>query len=119
MIRRYDIIVDIGEILKQSGVIEIQVLDDRCILYGKNRIPLGIATYSLFSIMKIFLKMQNRPHVGKVFTVQNILDMAYQAREIEVNQTVGMIKNALLPYIKDDKLTDAFETLNRELYSRL
>lgn len=119
MRRRWDMLVDIGEKLKESGVVKIEVLYDRYVLYGINNEILEVITDGASKIIQAFLIMQGKNQLHKVFDVDKVLADGYEARNAEVRHTVNMIKQAIVPYIIDGELEKAFKTLDKELYNRL
>lgn len=119
MLRIFDRAVDIGEKLKEAGVTEIKVLEDRYILYGKNKEILDVIVGGAYKVIQAFLITQGKNKIGKIFCVDAILDDTYEARSLEVNHIIQMIKGCIEPYIKDDCYKQALAVLDRELRNRL
>ena len=119
MLRIFDRAIDIGEKLKEAGVVEIKVLEDRYILYGRNTEILDVIVNGAYKVIQAFLITQGKNQIGKIFCVDVVLDNTYKARSLEVNHTIQMVKGCIGPYIKDDCYKQALAVLDRELRNRL
>lgn len=119
MIRRWDIVIDVGELLLEAGVIEIQVLSDRYVLYGHNKTILDVIVDGACKVIKAFLKGQKVTDKHNTFKVTSVVADALKERRKEVDLTVSMIKSSVINYIPDETKEKVSRILDRELLARL
>ena len=119
MIRRWGIVIDVGELLLEAGVIEIQVLSDRYVLYGHNKTILDVIVDGACKVIKAFLKGQKVTDKHNTFKVTSVVADALKERRKEVDLTVSMIKSSVINYIPDETKEKVSRILDRELLARL
>lgn len=119
MIRRWDIVIDVGQLLLEAGVIEIQVLSDRYVLYGHNKTILDVIVDGACKVIKAFLKGQKVTDKHDTFKVASVVADALKERRKEVDLTVSMIKSSVINYIPDENKEKVSRILDRELLARL
>ena len=119
MLRIFDRAVDIGEKLKEAGVTEIKVLNDRYVLYGKDTEILDVIVDGACKIIHAFLMIKDKNQVGKTFIVDNVLEEAYRARAEEVDNTIIMIKASVIQCVDEANQQKVLSVLDRELRKRL
>lgn len=119
MIRRWDIVIDVGELLLESGVVNIQVLSDRYVLYGNNDTILDVIVDGAYKVIKAFLKGQKVNGKGETFSVTSVMADALKERRKEVDVTLSMIKSSVIEYIPEENKEKVSRILDKELLARL
>ena len=119
MIRRWDIVIDVGELLLEAGVVEIKVLSDRYVLYGHNQTILDVIVDGAYKVIKAFFKGQKVTYNGETFSVTSIMADALKERRKEVDLTLSMIKSSVIEYIPEKKEKKVSRILDKELLARL
>lgn len=119
MIRRWDIVIDVGELLLEAGVVEIKVLSDRYVLYGHNQTILDVIVDGAYKVIKAFLKGQKVTYNGETFSVTSVMADALKERRKEVDLTLSMIKSSVIEYIPEEKKEKVSRILDKELLARL
>lgn len=119
MRRRWDVVIDVGELLLEAGVVEIKVLSDRYVLYGHNQTILDVIVDGACKVIKAFLKGQRVTEKHNTFKVTSVVADALKERRKEVDLTVTMIKSSVIGYIPDENKEKVSRILDRELLARL
>ncbi len=119
MIRRWDVVIDVGELLLEAGVVKIEVLPDRYILYGHNDTILDVIVDGACKVIRAFLKGHKVTGRHETFSVTSVMADAIKERRKEVDLTVSMIKSSVIDYIPDEKKEKVLRILDRELLARL
>nr|DAS91791.1 MAG TPA: hypothetical protein [Caudoviricetes sp.] len=119
MIRRWDIVIDVGELLLEAGVVKIKVLSDRYVLYGHKDTVLDVIIDGAYRVIKAFLKGQKVTGNGKTFSVTSVMADAIKERRKEVDLTLSMIKSSVIEYIPEEKKEKVSRILDKELLARL
>lgn len=119
MIRRWDIVIDVGELLLEAGVVKIKVLSDRYVLYGHKDTVLDVIIDGAYRVIKAFLKGQKVTYNGETFSVTSVMADALKERRKEVDLTLSMIKSTVIEYIPEEKKEKVSRILDKELLARL
>ena len=119
MIRRWDIVIDVGELLLEAGVVKIEVLPDRFVLYGHDDTILDVIVDGAYKVIKAFLKGQKVTGKGETFSVTSVMADALKERRKEVDLTLFMIKSFVIKYISEENKEKVSRILDRELLARL
>lgn len=119
MIRRWDIVIDVGELLLEAGVVKIEVLPDRFVLYGHDDTILDVIVDGAYKVIKAFLKGQKVTGKGETFSVTSVMADALKERRKEVDLTLFMIKSFVIKYISEENKEKVSRILDKELLARL
>lgn len=119
MIRRWDIVIDVGELLLEAGVIKIKVLSDRYVLYGYNNTVLDVILDGAYKVIKAFLKGQKVTGNGEIFSVTAVLNEAFKERKKEIDLAISKIKSPVVNSVPDEYKENVSEILDKELLARL
>lgn len=119
MIRRWDIVIDVGELLLEAGVVKIQVLSDRYVLYGHDDTILDVIVDGAYKVITAFLKGQKLTGKSEIFSVSSVMADALKERRKEVDVTLSMIKSSIIEYIPEEKKEKVSRILDKELLARL
>ena len=119
MRRRWDIVIDVGELLLEAGVIEIQVLSDRYVLYGHNKTILDVIVDGACKVIKAFLKGQKVTDKHNTFNVTSVVADALKERRKEVDLAISKIKSPVVNSVPDEYKDNVSRTLDKELLARL
>ena len=119
MIRRWDIVIDVGELLLEAGVVKIEVLPDRFVLYGHDDTILDVIVDGAYKIIRAFLKGQKFSGKHETFSVTSVVADALKERRKEVDLTLSMVKSSVINYIPDENKEKVSRILDRELLARL
>lgn len=119
MRRRWDIVMDVGELLLEAGVVEIKVLSDRYVLYGYNQTILDVIVDGAYKVIKAFLKGQKVTDKHNTFKVTDVINEAFKERKKEVDLAISKIKSPVVNSVPDEYKDNVSCTLDKELLARL
>ena len=119
MRRRWDIVIDVGELLLEAGVIEIQVLSDRYVLYGQNKTILDVIVDGACKVIKAFLKGQKVTNKHNTFKVTDVVNEAFKERKKEVDLAISKIKSPVVNSVPDEYKDNVSLILDKELSAKL
>jgi hypothetical protein len=119
MIRRWDVVIDVGELLLEAGVVKIKVLSDRYVLYGHNDTILDVIVDGAYKVIKAFLKGQKVTGKGETFRVTSVINEAFKERKKEIDLAISQIKSPVVNSVPDEYKDNVSRTLDKELLARL
>lgn len=119
MRRRWDIVIDVGELLLEAGVVEIKVLSDRYVLYGHNQTILDVIVDGAYNVIKAFLKGQKVTDKHNIFKVTSVVADALKERRKEVDLAISKIKSPVVNSVPDEYKDNVSQILDKELLARL
>lgn len=119
MIRRWDIVIDVGELLLEAGVVKIKVLSDRYVLYGHKDKVLDVIIDGAYRVIKAFLKGQKVTYNGETFSVTSVINEAFKERKKEVDLALSKIKSPVVNSVPEEHKEKVSRILDKELLSRL
>ena len=119
MIRRWDIVIDVGELLLEAGVVKIEVLPDRYILYGHNDTILDVIVDGACKVIRAFLKGHKVTGRHETFSVTSVINEAFKERKKEIDLAISKIKSPVVNSIPDEYKDNVSQILDKELLARL
>lgn len=119
MRRRWDIVIDVGELLLEAGVVKIKVLSDRYVLYGHKDTVLDVIIDGAYRVIKAFLKGQKVTYNGETFKVTDVINEAFKERKKEVDLAISKIKSPVVNSVPDEYKDNVSLILDKELPAKL